>query len=264
MKKSCAVLISILTICSYSANVFAVGAPDATAAIHAQTIWQKANATIQNNELYQTVLFLKKNYDQTKEYYDYVQEINKYKGGIGAYCRDALINAYENTKKTAINDLQSQWDDPDVEQSTYVDEIEKFVSSKKQQLDKKIDDQIDKLFKQQKAKKEAQEIRADNYREYMNLVARNDLSKSERDRMNALKGILEVNLLEAIHLELATMNAREAQRELNQLNSLKNEDKSYQEIEKMLKFAKEREAKRNAATKKRLKEVFAKGVQYGK
>ena len=111
MKKLNIIIIPMLVL-TLNTTTFALGAPDATAAIHAQTLWQKANASIQNNEFVQTVLFLKKNYNQTKEYYEYIQELNRYKGGIGAYFRDSLTNAFKNTKNTAIYDLQSAWDDP--------------------------------------------------------------------------------------------------------------------------------------------------------
>lgn len=265
MKKICAVfIISFVTICNYSVNVFAIGAPDATAAIYAQTIWQKANAAIQNNEFVQTVLFLKKNYDQTKEYYEYIQKLNKYEGGIGAYFRDSIINAYKNTRDTAIDDLQSAWENPDVEQLTYVEEMEKYATLKKEQFDKKVNEKIDKLFKYQKAKKEEQEIRNKAIDRYTELAAKNSLSTSEKNEMDKLQGTILINTVAAIHRELEAINAREAQKELDQQESFKRDAKDMEDIKAFLELAKKQDEKNRERNNKMLKDVFSKGVSFGK
>lgn len=264
MKKICAVFISFVTICNYSVNVFAIGAPDATAAIYAQTIWQKANAAIQNNEFVQTVLFLKKNYDQTKEYYEYIQKLNKYEGGIGAYFRDSIINAYKNTRDTAIDDLQSALENPDVEQLTYVEEMEKYATLKKEQFDKKIDEKIDSLFKQQKAKKEAQEIQMQAIDRYITLASKTSLTTAEKNEMDKLQGTILVNAVASIQRELEIINAREAQKELERQEALKRDASDFEEFKKFLEEAKNQEQGNRQQNKKLWNELNNKGISYGK
>lgn len=264
MKKIFALFISFLIICSYSANIFAVGAPDATAAIHAQTLWQKANATIQNNEFVQTVTFLKKNYDQTKKYYEYVQELNKYEGGIGAYFRDSIINAFTNTRDTAVYDLQSAWDNPDTKKSTYVEEIEKYVERKKENVDKKIDEKIDSLFKQQKAKKEAQEIQMQAIDRYITLASKTSLTTAEKNEMDKLQGTILVNAVASIQRELEIINAREAQKELERQEALKRDASDFEEFKKFLEETKNQEQGNRQQNKKLWNELNNKGISYGK
>ena len=245
-------------------TTFALGAPDATAAIHAQTLWQKANASIQNNEFVQTVLFLKKNYNQTKEYYEYIQELNRYKGGIGAYFRDSIINAFKNTQDTALYDLQSAWDDPNVDKSTYVEEIEAYTNRKIEKFHKNIDKKIDALFKEEQAKKERQEIQAKAIDRYTTLASKDSLSNSEKNEMDKLQGTILVNTVASIQRELEIMNAREAQRELEEQQALKRDIKDLENIKLFLSSIKEQEDQKKANNKKLMKDLTMRGVSYGK
>lgn len=263
MKKLNIIIIPMLVL-TLNTTTFALGAPDATAAIHAQTLWQKANASIQNNEFVQTVLFLKKNYNQTKEYYEYIQELNRYKGGIGAYFRDSLTNAFKNTKNTAIYDLQSAWDDPNIDKATYIEEIEAYTNRKIDQFHKNIDKKIDSLFEQEKAKKEQREIQAKAIDRYTTLAAKDSLSNSEKNEMDKLQGTILVNTVASIQRELEIINARESQRELEEQQALKRDIKDLEEIKKFLSSVKEQEDQKKANNKKLMKDLTTRGVSYGK
>jgi hypothetical protein len=209
IKKHCKVYFLAITIVMFGKSYLDADATT-TAAVVEQTIFQKAQAELVSYQAVQTLLQVKANYDQAKEYYDWMKQVQEgHPGGLTGYFKDQISSGITEQFARDMEALKNY----DTGKTNYVRDAKGYVDQQESELQQKLAaDQA-----KSRAKMNAANLRKSLLDEILEKSAEDKITEAEANEIMRKELLINIMIQEQMLSELQSINNRMQTQETDDL-----------------------------------------------